>query len=232
MVALVYWRLQELTGSWATMSDEDDITMTQLADRLGTSPVTAREWVKAAGIKVTQDKYRASRKLISKSDAERLALAHGRILRPIPPALPKTLAAALDMIYLLQHRVEELEQDNTSLRSRIVETRHTPQDRVSSPRQSRARTDASESHSDMPADLIGWRRMAQLHSIPESTAQTAIEDGRLPHIPGQWTVVRAPVRQALDRTGQAIFYQLFHTFARFKECPDCPHEMPTGSNES
>lgn len=82
--------------------------------------------------------------------------------------------------------------------------------------------------STMPEGLVGWRAFARIHNVSPGTVQKGIESGRLtivePKKGDVWIVGRATVLGALDATGRARFYELWHNSGKWKDCPDCPHE--------
>lgn len=72
-------------------------------------------------------------------------------------------------------------------------------------------------------ELVAWRSFARAHHIAETTIQKAIENGRLPVVPGEWKRGRTTYREALDAAGRHAFYEQYSSNPNFTPCQNCPH---------
>lgn len=99
----------------------------------------------------------------------------------------------------------------------------------SSPQHKNASRSLQTQGGSLPDNLVGWREFSRLHNIGQSTVQYDIEHGKLPTVLGKWKMGRTWVEKALDATGRARFYELYHDKLdkegepQFQACPDCPH---------
>lgn len=75
----------------------------------------------------------------------------------------------------------------------------------------------------LPGDLVSYPQFARIHNISVSTVQKAVDAGRLAVVRGQWKQGKSIVQKALDASGRAQFYTLYHGSEHFTECDECPH---------
>lgn len=213
---------------------EERYPLGQVAAWLDVDPATLYRWrVRADILKETNDG-------MTRAQIVRVATNHNRALpRDFFSDSPAAPALSLSDTLLpwedddTKQRLTAAEAEIAALKEevqRLKEARQRPAPR----RPAEEPTAASEhkayynepTESDMPPELVGWRLFCwHLHGIPESTVHKAIH-GKRPHIPivpGSWTVGKAPVREALDAQGRAIFYRRYHLHPKFKRCPQCPH---------
>lgn len=189
----------------------DELDIEQAAKRLGRSTKTIRRWVHANRINyhVRDGKY-----LFSLEDLE------AKRTEASPDRMDNL--ALLERIETLEKRVEELEHQ-AQKQPAVLRPAPAPYEtsRPAPPRPTRLVHDGGA----LPEGLISFRSMAKAHNIAESTAQRAIESGRLDVVRGHWKHGRAIVQQALDAAGQRRFVELFESNLGWKPCPRCPHDV-------
>lgn len=203
-----------------------DITIQEAARRLGKSEKTLRRWVHDDKIpaRMVEGRY-----VFTESDIEahrgtqETQVGYDDLIERIE-VLEATVARLEASIEQVQVHIWDivyspLEQSETRVYPNVQEKQEKP---VQVGRHSQA------THGGvfgLPDGLKGWRSFAALHGIAPSTVQKAIETGRLTIVSGKWTVGRASVQGALDATGQAKFYELWHNLPKFQTCPNCPHSL-------
>lgn len=77
----------------------------------------------------------------------------------------------------------------------------------------------------LPPDLVACTSFAKAHGIAKSTAQKALDTGRLECASGgPWLDGRFVIKQAFDAAGRRAFIAAYENLPSFHHCPDCPHE--------
>jgi excisionase family DNA binding protein len=204
------------------------LTVKEVATRLGKDERTIRRWIDA-GTLAAQPGVNG-RLLIDEEDVERLEedllpLANQSAQQAKIPNLEERLHSVEDELAQLRARVAQFEL--LIKPPQVVEGSMTPR----LPARNTTHHNTPQS-SDMPAGLVGWREFCKhIHGVSESTVHKAIQAEKIPVVDGNWTVGKAPVRQALDVVGQAIFYMLYKDNPNFTRCDHCPHLLPTKENQ-
>lgn len=221
-------------------------TMMQLVASLGVSLATIRSWLAQAEIVAQRDTYDPRCYYVSRADAERLALLHGRVLRDIDANLPKNLETAHTLIVSLREDIRRLQAQlavmkpvgsisgerkfyGRALTSKMDEDQGKPS-RPSAP----VRRDQDPSDVEtFPPHLVTYQAMAERHGVPTSNVEYALmraKTQRLPKIEGKWRHGMQLILYALDESCQQAFVELFwgktfpHSTTRpaFHEC-DAEH---------
>lgn len=190
----------------------DELDIEEAAKRLGRSTKTIRRWVHTNRInyRVQDGKY-----LFSLDDLE------AKRTKESPDRLDNW--ALLERIEALEKHMEELEQ---KLEQRLAVLKPLAAEYQTSKPAPPRPTRLVHNGGQLPGGLVSFRSFADLHNVAQSTAQRAIEYGRLPVVRGHWKQGRAIVQQALDAAGQRHFYELFsESNPGFKRCSRCPHAV-------
>jgi len=204
----------------------------EVARMLSVDAKTLRDWLSKAGIEPAPDKYDARRKYLTADQVAQLAALHERTPRHAPTVAD--LAAHVDELTAKIAALEAAKttyapvtryegQEGASAFERSHSATYTPYPRRRTP------PPAREAYSELPEGLRSWHDVANAHGIPESTMQSAVENGRLPVIAGSWRIGRHShtLTHALDAAGLQAFYRLYSPSPRFKPCPECPHTLDT-----
>lgn len=186
------------------------LNIAQASRHIGKTEKTLRRWVHSGKIPYRVENGKLYFE-VSDLDAMRD--------KNIPAADNEALLARIET---LEQRVAELEhqvQKQPAVLRPAAARYETGKPAPARPRPTRLVHDGGQ----LPDGLISFRSMAKAHNIAESTAQRAIESGRLDIVRGHWKQGRAIVQQALDQAGQRHFYELFETNPGFRACDACPH---------
>lgn len=182
-----------------------EYTLQDAAIILSIDTTTLHRWIRHAGIEVKTDEGDKRRRVITHANVLQLAKEHHRTLSKSRKNVEQDTT---QRIAALEHRVTSLERQLAVLTRK--DTDHESKG-------------LSEPLQTQKGDIVGWREFSRLHGISETTIQKAIESNRLQVVKGDWKIGRIRFTTALDRQGQAQFYQMYHTHQNFTPCPNCPH---------
>lgn len=200
------------------------LTLTEAARRLNVSAKTMRHYIDTGQVEATHNREHMPYFYeITEESVEALAV--------ILAARTKKVQAhtVLDTVEVLVARVEALERHIEMLKDRIAKLEERE---VFTPAQ--ARKEAAPRPKEyyeqrapqkLAGDLIAASDFADLHNIPQTTMNKAIDTSRLPCVRGSWRKERGKglINKALNAEGRHIFYLIYSTSERFHACAECPH---------
>ncbi len=179
------------------------VTIMEAARRCQVSDKTIRRWIHAD--KLSARFPQSNRSEIAVSDLEPFLPRH-------PPG-PVQEAAIESRIAVLEHRVQELEQQVQWLLSR-----------PEAPRAKRPSRRETRTTGPLSKHLVPLLAFANRHNVAESKVLTHVDINLLPAKRGEWTDRDgAVVTLALDAKGRQVFYQLYRELPAFLACSQCPH---------
>lgn len=194
---------------------KETYTSAEARETLQVDAKTFLRWLEQGNIQPQVSKADHRVKLFTHEQIEQLAEEHERTIdeSDLEPFLPRAMTDSLvARIEALERKVSELEgmvrRPEKYREVQIKKDYHT-----SAPAQG----------DTLPGDLVSYPQFARIHSISVSTVQKAVDAGRLAVVRGQWKQGKSIVQNALDASGRAQFYTLYHGNEHFVECAECPH---------
>jgi hypothetical protein len=186
------------------MAESDYVTIEGAAQRCGVNPKTIQRAIRKGRLPARYPQ--PNRCEIAIADLERFHPASGHLPGQSAEDLVSRVAA-------LEQRVADLEEQVHDLQASpsIVKTgrRSSAREHLTGP---------------LPRKYVSLLAFARLHNIAEATVLTHVDMGLLPAKQGAWTDADSTlVTLALDRSGKAVFFQIYCERPIFLACNHCPH---------
>ena len=200
-------------------------TIAQLAAALRVDENTLRRWLERDTVEVQRDRYDQRVRYVARSDAERIAVNHGRELGDVSD-LPTTLDGAWREIVKLRADIKQLKAAVIPAYAPV--RAYEPILSVPPTRtidiSSEYRYRSARTSSSLPDGMASVEGFAHRHGWPMQTIRKAIESGRLSETRGEWRAQRAIIRHALSRDQQIDMLAMYRSHERFHACDDtaCP----------
>lgn len=200
------------------MEHLEELTTTQMAERVGVTVRTVQRWLKSG--QLPAQPLPDGRYLVDGLALISLPLTlHSNGIKSPRRSTDELYDRYIDVRLEVEQLTERLAQAERRIERLTRQVADLTKAKGPAPKPGRRKKPTKW----VPIDYVPCIDFARLHWVPISTVRQAIAEGRITVQTGAWKWGGRIIREMLDEEGCAQFYERFHAHPRFQACQDCPH---------